>query len=210
MRRIIAADLPLTREVWERDRLIAKWRADGETFKAEWAAELPEGEELTVYRSGDGWMDMCRGPHLASTGKLDPAAFKLTRVSGAIGAATRKCPAAHLWHRLANKKQLPSTLSGSKREARPPQDRREMDLFRRKRRAAFLAPQSYRSIASWNMRRAIDGAEVKTPQVMDAPVGTIGHLGKYRENMFVIPDECRISRRQSDRLRRRRLDGARR
>src|SRR3546814_20998769 len=52
-------------------------------FKAEWAAELPQGEELTVYRSGDGWMDMCRGPHLASTGKLDPAAFKLTRVSGA-------------------------------------------------------------------------------------------------------------------------------
>src|SRR3546814_5069741 len=79
MRKIIAADLPLTREVWERDKLIAKWAAEGEMFKAEWAAELPQGEELTVYRSGDGGMDMCRGPHLASTGKLDPAAFKLTR-----------------------------------------------------------------------------------------------------------------------------------
>src|SRR3546814_9394250 len=67
MRKIIAADLPLTREVWERDKLIAKWAAEGEMFKAEWAAELPQGEELTVYRSGDGWMDMCRGPHLAST-----------------------------------------------------------------------------------------------------------------------------------------------
>src|SRR3989344_3212007 len=90
MRKIIAADLPLTREVWERDKLIAKWAAEGETFKAEWAAELPQGEELTVYRSGEGWMDMCRGPHLASTGKLDPAAFKLTRVSGAYWRGDQK------------------------------------------------------------------------------------------------------------------------
>ena len=61
------------REVWERDQLIALWRDQGETFKAEWAAELPEGEELTVYRAGR-FLDMCRGPHLASTGKLDPQA----------------------------------------------------------------------------------------------------------------------------------------
>ncbi|MGJ8536368.1 MAG: TGS domain-containing protein, partial [Parasphingopyxis sp.] len=74
MRKIIAADKPLRREVWERDDLIARWQKDGESFKAEWAAELPEGEELSVYWSGDDWMDMCRGPHLASTGKLDPKA----------------------------------------------------------------------------------------------------------------------------------------
>src|SRR3546814_19610032 len=55
MRKIIAADLPLTREVWERDKLIAKWAAEGEMFKDEWAAELQQGEELTVYRRGDGW-----------------------------------------------------------------------------------------------------------------------------------------------------------
>ena len=83
MRRIIAADKPIRREVVARDELIARWRKAGEAFKAEWAAELPEGEELTVYWSGDDWSDMCRGPHLPSTGKLDPAAFKLTRVSGA-------------------------------------------------------------------------------------------------------------------------------
>ena len=82
MRSIIGRDEPLIREVWRRADLIAKWQADGETFKAEWAADLPESEELTVYRAGN-WMDMCRGPHLASTGKLDPQAFKLTRVSGA-------------------------------------------------------------------------------------------------------------------------------
>ena len=76
MRRIIAKDEPLIREVWSRADLIARWQAQGETFKAEWAAELPEGEELTVYKAGkgdDAWLDMCRGPHLASTGKLDPS-----------------------------------------------------------------------------------------------------------------------------------------
>jgi threonyl-tRNA synthetase len=93
MRRIIARDEPLIREVWTREALIARWREKGETFKAEWAAELPDAEELTVYRAGrgeDAWLDMCRGPHLASTGKLDPQAFKLTRVSGAYWRGDQK------------------------------------------------------------------------------------------------------------------------
>src|SRR3546814_20426060 len=87
MRRIIRADKPLRREVWSRAALIDKWTAEGETFKAEWAAELPANddgsEELSVYWSGDDWLDMCRGPHLPSTGQLDPAAFTLMRVAGA-------------------------------------------------------------------------------------------------------------------------------
>ena len=90
MREIIRADKPLTREVWSRQQLIDKWQAEGESFKAEWAAELPEGEELTVYRSGTDWLDMCRGPHLPSTGKLDPAAFKLMRVAGAYWRGDQK------------------------------------------------------------------------------------------------------------------------
>ena len=83
MRRIIQADKPLRREVWSRAQLISRWQQQGESFKAEWAAELTGDEDLTVYWSGGDWLDMCRGPHLPSTGKLDPAAFKLTRVSGA-------------------------------------------------------------------------------------------------------------------------------
>src|SRR3546814_3211374 len=74
MRRIIARDEPLIREVWTRAQLIERWTKQGETFKAEWAAELPDDEELTVYKAGkgaDAWLDMCRGPHLASTGKLE-------------------------------------------------------------------------------------------------------------------------------------------
>src|SRR3546814_14040395 len=90
MRRIIAADKPLRREVWSREDLIARWMTEGETFKAEWAAELPEDEDITVYWSGGDWLDMCSGPHLASTGKLDPQAFTLTRVSGASWRGDRK------------------------------------------------------------------------------------------------------------------------
>ena len=81
MRAIIARNEPFLREVWSRQQLIDRWTEQGETFKAEWAAELPDNEELTIYRQG-AWLDMCRGPHMASTGKLDPQAFKLTRVSG--------------------------------------------------------------------------------------------------------------------------------
>ncbi len=207
MRRIIAADLPLTREVWERDKLIAKWQTDGETFKAEWAAELPANEELTVYRSGGqsgegGWMDMCRGPHLASTGKLDPAAFKLTRVSGAYWRGDQKNAQLSRIYGTGwlNKKQLAEHLVRLEEAAK--RDHRklgqEMDLFHLQAEAhgsVFWHPKGYmiwRELEAY-MRRAIDGAgyrEVKTPQVMDARQWEqSGHWGKYRENMFVIPDE---------------------
>ena len=79
---MVVEDEPLVREVWDREELRALWLKQGETFKAEWLGELPADAEITIYRSGK-WMDLCRGPHLASTGKLDPQAFKLTRVSGA-------------------------------------------------------------------------------------------------------------------------------
>ncbi|WP_422060576.1 threonine--tRNA ligase [Sphingopyxis sp.] len=202
MRRIIAADLPLTREVWARDALIAKWAAEGESFKAEWAAELPEGEELTVYRSGDGWMDMCRGPHLASTGKLDPAAFKLTRVSGAYWRGDQKNAQLSRIYGTGwlNKKQLAEHLvrleEAAKRDHR--KIGREMDLFHLQEEAhgsVFWHPKGYRIYRELEayMRRAIDASgyqEVKTPQVMDARQWEqSGHWGKYRENMFVIPDE---------------------
>jgi threonyl-tRNA synthetase len=202
MRRIIAADQPLRREVWDRDALIARWQAGGETFKAEWAAELPEGEEISVYWSGDQWMDMCRGPHLASTGKLDPAAFKLTRVSGAYWRGDQKNAQLSRIYGTGwlNKKQLNEHLvrleEAAKRDHR--KIGREMDLFHLQEEAhgsVFWHPKGYRIYRELEayMRRAIDGAdyqEVKTPQVMDAKQWEqSGHWGKYRENMFVIPDE---------------------
>ena len=202
MRRLIAADKPLTREVWSRADLIARWKAQGETFKAEWAAELPENETLTVYRSGGEWLDMCRGPHLPSTGKLDPQAFKLTRVSGAYwrGDQNNAMLSRIYGTGWLNKKQLQEHLTRLEEAAK--RDHRklgmEMDLFHLQQEAhgsVFWHPKGFRIWRELEayMRRAIDEAgyrEVKTPQVMDARQWEqSGHWGKYRENMFVIPDE---------------------
>ena len=202
MREIIRADKPLRREVWSRQALIDRWTAEGESFKAEWARELPEGEELTVYWSGDDWLDMCRGPHLASTGKLDPQAFKLMRVAGAYWRGDQKNAQLTRIYGTGwlNKKQLDAHLH--KLEEAAKRDHRklgaEMDLFHLQQEAhgsVFWHPKGYmvwRQLEAY-MRRAIDAAgyrEVKTPQVMDARQWEqSGHWGKYRENMFVIPDE---------------------
>ena len=201
MRRIIAADTPLEREVWTRQQLIQWFKDHGESFKAEWAAELPEGEELTIYRQGD-WLDMCRGPHLASTGKLDPQAFKLTRVSGAYWRGDQKNAMLSRIYGTGwlNKKQLNEHLHRLEEAAKRDHRKlgREMDLFHLQEEAhgsVFWHPQGYniwRQLESY-MRRKMDGAgyrEIKTPQVMDARQWEqSGHWGKYRENMFVIPDE---------------------
>lgn len=202
MRRIIKADKPLRREVWERDDLIALWKKNGETFKAEWAAELPENDEISVYWSGDDWMDMCRGPHLPSTGKLDPQAFQLTRVSGAYWRGDQRNPQLSRIYGTGwlNKKQLKAHLVRLEEAAK--RDHRklgqEMDLFHFQPEAqgsVFWHSQGYvmwRELEAY-MRRKLDGAdykEVKTPQIMDARQWEAsGHWGKYRENMFVVPDE---------------------
>jgi threonyl-tRNA synthetase len=202
MREIIAADKPLVREVWPRDALIARWQAEGETFKAEWAGALPQGEEISVYWSGKEWMDMCRGPHLPSTGKLDPAAFKLTRVSGAYwrGDQNNAMLSRITGTGWLSKKQLDAHLTRLEEAAK--RDHRklgqEMDLFHLQAEAhgsVFWHPNGfviYRALEDY-MRRAVQKAdckEVKTPQVMDARQWEqSGHWGKYREAMFVIPDE---------------------
>src|SRR5579859_724289 len=202
MRKIIAADKPLKREVWSRAELIARWQEQGESFKAEWAAELPEDEELTVYRSGNDWLDMCRGPHLASTGKLAADAFKLTRVSGAYWRGDQKNAMLSRIYGTGwlNKKQLDQHLTRLEEAAK--RDHRkigqEMDLFHLQSEAqgsVFWHPKGYmlwRQLEAY-MRRRLDVAgyvEVKTPQLMDARQWEqSGHWGKYRENMFVVPDE---------------------
>ena len=201
MRRIIAANAPLVREVWERDALITKWLAEGETFKAEWAAELPKNEELTVYRCGKTWMDMCRGPHLPSTGKLDPAAFKLTRVSGAYWRGDKKAAQLSRIYGTGwlNKKQLNAHLRRVE-EAELRDHRKigaEMHLFHLQSEAqgsVFWHAHGYvlwRTLEDY-MRRRLEKAgycEVKTPQLIDAHQWEkSGHWGKYRENMFVVPD----------------------
>ncbi len=201
MRRIIARNEPFVREVWSREQLIDTWTQQGETFKAEWAAELPENEELTIYRQGQ-WLDMCRGPHMASTGKLDPQAFKLTRVSGAYWRGDQKNAMLSRIYGTGwlNKKQLDQHLFRLEEAAK--RDHRkigaEMDLFHLQSEAqgsVFWHPKGFilwRQLEAY-MRRRLDAAdyeEVKTPQLMDARQWEqSGHWGKYRENMFVVPDE---------------------
>ena len=205
MRRIIAADEPLVREVWKREDVRDLFEKQGERFKAEWVMELPEGEPITMYRTGEGegaWVDLCRGPHLASTGKLDPQAFKLTRVSGAYWRGDPKNPMLSRIYGTAwlNKKQLDAYLvrldEAAKRDHR--KIGQEMDLFHLQAEAhgsVFWHPNGYiiwRELEAY-MRRRLDGAgyeEVKTPQLMDARQWErSGHWGKYRENMFIVPDE---------------------
>ncbi|MBA3511232.1 threonine--tRNA ligase [Sphingomonas sp.] len=205
MRRIIAADEPLIREVWTRDRVRDYFEKSGEAFKAEWVMELPEGEPITMYRSGEGdsaWMDLCRGPHLASTGKLDPLSFKLTRVSGAYWRGDPRNPMLSRIYGTAwlNKKQLDAYLvrleEAAKRDHR--KIGQEMDLFHLQAEAhgsVFWHPNGWtiwRQLEAY-LRRRLDKAgyqEIKTPQLMDLKVWeTSGHWEKFRESMFVVPDE---------------------
>jgi threonyl-tRNA synthetase len=205
MRRIIAADKPLCREVWTRDEVRDFFGKQGEAFKAEWVMELPEGETITMYRTGDSddaWVDLCRGPHLTSTGKLDPQAFKLTRVSGAYWRGDPKNPMLSRIYGTAwlNKKQLDSYLvrleEAGKRDHR--KIGAEMDLFHLQAEAhgsVFWHPNGYliwRQLEAY-MRRRLDAAgyrEIKTPQLIDSKLWVLsGHWGKFRENMFVVPDE---------------------
>ncbi|AUX68556.1 threonine--tRNA ligase [Porphyrobacter sp. HT-58-2] len=201
MREIIRADKPLRREVWSREALVAKWEAEGEVFKAEWAKELPEGEELTVYWSGNDWLDMCRGPHLPSTGKLDPDAFKLMRTAGAYWRGDQNNAQLTRIYGTGwlNKKQLQAHLTRLEEAAKRDHRKlgREMDLFHLQEEAhgsVFWHPKGYRiwrELESY-MRRKMDGAgyrEIKTPQLMDVRQWTqSGHWGKYAQNMFAVPD----------------------
>ena len=156
MRRIIARRRAAgPRGVGPRRRPRPSSRARARRFKAEWVMELPEGEPITMYRSGhgdDAWIDLCRGPHLASTGKLDPQAFKLTRVSGAYWRGDQKNPmlcriygTALAQQEAARRISRPARGSG---QARPSQDRPgdgPVPPPGRSARRGLLAPQGLSS-----------------------------------------------------------------
>ncbi|MCM8557899.1 threonine--tRNA ligase [Sphingomicrobium sediminis] len=204
MRRIIAADKPLIREVWDREQVRQFFIDNGEAFKAEWVMELPEDEPITMYKTGTGeadWIDLCRGPHLPSTGYLDPKAFKLTRVSGAYWRGDQSNPMLSRIYGTAwlDRKQLKQHLVRLEEAAK--RDHRklgaEMDLFHLQQEAhgsVFWHPNGFRVWRELEayMRRAIDDGgynEIKTPQLMDVKQWTqSGHWGKYAENMFAVPD----------------------
>jgi threonyl-tRNA synthetase len=200
MREIVDRDEPITREVWDRKEAVAHFTSIGEKYKAELIEGLPGGDEIGVYRQGN-WKDLCRGPHLPSTGKLGKA-FKLTKVAGAYwrGDSNNAMLTRIYGTAWADEKQL-AAYTTMLEEAEKRDHRKigqEMDLFHLQSEAhgsVFWHPKGFtlwRSLEKY-LRRRLDAAgydEVRTPQLMNAKQWEqSGHWGKYRENMFVVPDE---------------------
>jgi len=203
MAEIVDRDLPLEREVWDRDELVAKFKSMGEHYKAEIIEGIPAGEDVTVYRQGD-WFDMCRGPHLPSTGKLGKH-FKLMKLAGAYWRGDSRNEMLQRIYGTAwgDKKQLKAYLhmleEAEKRDHR--RLGREMDLFHLQdvaQGSVFWHPKGwtlYRSVQDY-MRRRLDAAgyvEVNTPQLVDRVLWEdSGHWEKFREAMFVAESEDRM------------------
>jgi threonyl-tRNA synthetase len=200
MRDIVERNEPIVREVWDRAEAIAHFREIGEIYKAEIIADIPGDEPITVYRQGD-WKDLCRGPHLPSTGKLGKA-FKLTKLAGAYwrGDSNNEMLQRIYGTCWANDKQLKAYLTmieeAEKRDHR--KIGREMDLFHLQEEAQGSVFWHKKGYIIWQaleqyIRRRLEANgydEVKTPQLLDRRFWEqSGHWDKFRENMFVVPDE---------------------
>ncbi|MFO1201568.1 MAG: threonine--tRNA ligase [Tabrizicola sp.] len=201
MKQIINARDPVRTEVWERARAVEYYRGRGEPFKLELIDRIPEGEDLRMYWHGD-WQDLCRGPHLQHTGQVPADAFKLTHVAGAywLGDASRPMLQRIYGVAFKNRDDLKAHLTMLEEAAKRDHRKlgREMELFHLQEEAqgsVFWHPNGfviYNQLETY-IRRRLRGAgyvEVKTPQLMAAKFWEAsGHWGKYRENMFVVPDE---------------------
>ncbi|HEX2890045.1 threonine--tRNA ligase [Vineibacter terrae] len=200
MAEIVDRDLPIEREVWDRAKLKKHFLEHGETFKAEWSDELPAGEEITVYRQGT-WLDMCKGPHLPSTGKLGKA-FKLMRVSGAYWRGdARNAQLQRVYGTVFfDRKQLDAYLTQLEEAERRDHRKigKEMGLFHQQEEAAGMVFWHPKGWALWRvledyLRRRLDAAgylEVKTPQLVDRRLWEAsGHWAKFRENMYLSENE---------------------
>ncbi|WP_417462649.1 threonine--tRNA ligase [Kordiimonas sp.] len=200
MHEIVKRDEEIIREVWDRDEAVAYFKKIGEHYKAELIEAIPAGEAVTIYRQGN-WLDLCRGPHLPSTGKLGDA-FKLMKVAGAYWRGDSKN---EMLTRIygtcwTDKKELKAYLLRLEEAAKRDHRKlgREMDLFHLQEEAqgsVFWHPQGYTIWLQMEkyIRGRLQGAgyrEVKTPQLLDSKFWEqSGHWSKFRENMFVVPDE---------------------
>ena len=197
MREIIARDTPLVREVWTRDDAILFFRDKGESYKAEIIEDLPADQTITLYSQG-GWKDLCRGPHLPSTGKVGTA-FKLTKLAGAYWRGDHNNAMLQRIYGTAwrDEKELNAHLTmieeAEKRDHR--KLGRELDLFHFQDEAAgsvFWHPDGwtlYRVLENFVRRRitAAGYVEVHTPQLYDSSMfKASGHWDMYGDNMFKV------------------------
>src|SRR5690242_11547878 len=196
MRDIVRRDEKITREVWDRDAAISFFDGIGEAYKAEYIAEIPDGEEISLYRQGD-FVDLCVGPHLPSTGCLGQA-FKLMNVAGAYWRGDPRNAQLQRIHGTvcASQKELDQYLFQLEEAERRDHRRlgRELDFFHLGEEAVgsvFWHPKGwtlYRTIEAY-MRRRLDAAgyqEVRGPLLLDRSLWEAsGHWENFRENMFI-------------------------
>ena len=199
MREIIARDAPFTKEVWKREDVRALFADKGEDFKVELVDAIPEGEDLKIYRQG-AWFDLCRGPHMTSTGRVG-AAFKLMKVAGAYWRGNSENPMLTRIYGTAwaSEKDLDAYLHRLEEAERRDHRRlgREMDLFHFQEEGpgvVFWHPKGwtvFQALIGY-MRRRLKGdyAEVNAPQILDKALWeTSGHWATFRDNMFVTKTE---------------------
>jgi threonyl-tRNA synthetase len=194
MREIIARDKPFTKEIWSRDEAKKVFAGKGENFKVELIDAIPPDQPLKIYKQGE-WFDLCRGPHMTSTGKIGNA-FKLMKVAGAYWRGDSNNPMLTRIYGTAFAKQeeldayLHMMEEAEKRDHR--RLGREMDLFHFQEEGpgtVFWHAHGwtiFQEIVAY-MRRRLKGdyAEVNAPQLLDKSLWeTSGHWGWFRENMF--------------------------
>ncbi len=200
MREIIGRDSPFTKSVWPRDKAKDVFEQLGERFKVELVDTIPDGEDLKIYAQGD-WFDLCRGPHMPSTGKIG-GAFKLMKLAGAYWRGDAKGPQLQRIYGTAwrNDKELNQYLrmleEAEKRDHR--RLGRELNLFHLQEEAPGMVFWHPKGWAVWlaleaYMRRRLDDAgyqEVRTPQLVDRKLWEAsGHWEKFRQHMFIAEVE---------------------
>ena len=203
MSEIIDRNVTTRREVWERDKAISHFKKIGEKYKAEIIESIPKNEELSVYHHGDTWHDLCRGPHLASSGKIGKA-FKLTKVSGAYwrGDSNNEMLQRIYGTCWSSKKELDDYLhrleEAEKRDHR--KLGKEMDLFHFREEspgAVFWHEKGWllfqRLVEYMRAKQRLAGyKEINTPELLDKTLWEkSGHWDKFGEHMFTseTPDE---------------------
>jgi threonyl-tRNA synthetase len=201
MAELARKDFPVTREVWPRDQAVGYFKSIGEHYKAEIIASIPAGEDVSLYREGD-FIDLCRGPHVPSTGKLK--VFKLTKVAGAYW---RGDPKNEMLQRIygtawARKEEQEAYLRMLE-EAEKRDHRRlgvQLDLFHVQEESPGMVFWHAKGWAIWQqveqyMRRVyLDNGylEVRCPQILDRSLWEkSGHWENYKELMFTTESEKR-------------------
>jgi threonyl-tRNA synthetase len=200
MTEIIAKDRPFTKEIWSRDKAKAWFETHGEAFKVELVDAIPPDQDVKIYKQGE-WLDLCRGPHMTSTGKVG-SAFKLMKVAGAYwrGDSTKPMLQRIYATAFASNAELDAYLHQLAEAERRDHRRlgREMDLFHFQEEGpgtVFWHPKGwtlFQTLIAYMRRRqqAVRYVEVNTPQVLDRALWvTSGHWQTYRENMFTTMTE---------------------